>query len=467
MIVNSFDFIWIFPLIFLCNTAIQMWRKGSSGKAANLFLLSVSYLLFWYYNKTMTLVLLGVSLVTWLGALAVRRYGRKASLTLTVVLLALLPLLALKYYPFINTNLGALFGAEKGAGALPGLNLAIPLGISFFTLQAIGYYIDVVKGRVEPEKNLCDYLLFVAFFPQIASGPISKASDLLPQIKKRREFDAANATQGLKWLLWGMFLKVVVADNIGLAIRGPLAQSHLYTQPTLIGSVFLYSIQIYGDFAGYSFMAVGIGLLLGFELINNFHRPYLAASVTEFWHRWHRSLSIWLKDHIYIPLGGSRCSKFRNSVNIFVTFLVSGLWHGANWNFVLWGGIHGTAQVAEKRLGLQDASGSRAAVRAFRIVLTYCIVTLAWLFFLQPTIPAAWSTLTHIFSPTGKNTADLTFALILAGVVIAKDLIDEYAPRFRPMHSPYVAVRWVSYSALMFMIMVFAVYGEKFIYAGF
>lgn len=467
MIINSFEFFWIFPLIFLFYVTLLSWHNGISGRLANVFLLVASYLLFWHYNQAMTLVLLAVTLVTWCGALAVRRYDRKKVIVITVALLALLPLIMLKYYPFINQNLGLLTGARDGEGALPGLNLAIPLGISFFTLQAIGYFFDVARKKVEAERNLADYMLFVAFFPQIASGPISKASDLLPQIKKRREFNYHQATQGLKWLLWGMFLKVVVADNIGEMIAQPLADSASYSRPTLILSMLLYSVQIYGDFAGYSFMALDIGQLLGFELINNFQRPYLSASVTEFWHRWHRSLSIWLKDNIYIPLGGSRCGKIRNSVNIFATFLVSGLWHGANWNFVLWGGIHGAAQVVEKRTGFQDATGNHPAVRALRVLLTFCIVTLAWLFFLQPSAGAACTTLGHIISPAGKKALDFTFPLILTAIVIAKDIIDEYAPRLRPLHASSVIVRWTTYSALIFMIMVFAVYGEKFIYAGF
>ena len=179
-------------------------------------------------------------------------------------------------------------------------------------------------------------MLFVAFFPQILSGPISKAASLLPQIKAERVFCYANAVQGLKWILWGFFLKTVMADRLGLYVDVVYNNYEYYSGATCFLASILYSFQIYGDFAGYSLMAIGVGRLMGFDLINNFNRPYFSTSVTEFWRRWHISLSTWLRDYIYIPLGGSRCSKIRSYYNIFLTFLVSGIWHGANWTFKLW-----------------------------------------------------------------------------------------------------------------------------------
>ena len=288
MIVNSAEFLWMFPLLFGLFLGLQAWRRRPP-RSLNIFLLAASYALFWYYNKGMTAVLAAVTLVTYLGALATERYGKRA-IAPTVILLALLPLAAFKYWNFIKGNLDALFPTVH----LPGLNWAIPLGISFFTLQAVGYYHDVACKKIRAERNILDYALFVSFFPQIASGPISRARDLLPQIKADRRFDPAQATQGLKWILWGAFLKMVVADNIGAVIAGPLAHSASYAAWSVSLSVVLYSIHIYCDFAGYSFMALGIGELLGFELVNNFRRPYLAVSVTDFWHRWHLSLSPWL-----------------------------------------------------------------------------------------------------------------------------------------------------------------------------
>lgn len=217
---------------------------------------------------------------------------------------------------------------------LSGLNWAIPIGISFFSFQAIGYLVDVYKQRVPMERNFIDYALFVSFFPQIMSGPISRASDLLPQIKNKRTFNEAKAVQGLKWLLWGMFLKTVMADRLGLYVDSVYNNFQYQSGFSCLVASFMYTMQIYGDFAGYSLMAIGVGRLLGFDLVNNFNHPYFATSITEFWKRWHISLTRWLTTYIYIGLGGNRCSKIRQYWNIMITFLVSGVWHGANWTFI-------------------------------------------------------------------------------------------------------------------------------------
>lgn len=459
----------MFPLIFGLFLGLQAWKRRPA-RSLNIFLLIASYALFWYYNKAMTLVLAAVTLVTYGGAIATERYGRRAIVPVTVIL-GLLPLAAFKYWNFINSNLSALFstlfssfGAEW---SLPGLNLAIPLGISFFTLQAVGYYIDVARGTQKAEHNLGDYALFVAFFPQIASGPISRAADLLPQIKADRPFDAPQATQGLKWILWGAFLKMVVADNIGTVISDPLAHSSAYASVDVALSVFLYSVHIYADFAGYSFMALGIGELLGFELVNNFRRPYFALSVTEFWHRWHISLSTWLKEHVYFPLGGSRCSRWRSYFNILVTFLVSGLWHGANWTFIVWGGMHGLVQAAEKHLGMHRAE-SKGIVRLLRILLTFIIVTLAWVFFNAPDLGGGCRTIADMFLSKGTRHITWILPVALAAVVLISDIVTELdISRLRLVHHPHPIVRWSIYTAMTFCIMLFAVYGTKFIYSGF
>lgn len=467
MIINSFDFLWIFPIIFIIYSVITAKRKHHSVNLANIFLLIVSYGLFWYYNKFLLGVLVFVTLATWTGALCAKKYGSHRGIMVALIILGLAPLLLFKYYNFFTTNINLLFKGFGIDSGLPGLNLAIPLGISFFTLQAVGYLIDVIKGKIEPERNLMHYMLFVSFFPQITSGPISRASDLLPQIKSPRPFDYDSSVRGLKWLLWGMFIKVVVADNIGELIHNPLQNSSLYTSWTVIQSVILYSIQIYCDFAGYSFMAIGIGLLFGFNLINNFERPYFAASVTEFWHRWHRSLSLWLRDYVYIPLGGSRCSKLRNYLNIFATFLVSGLWHGANWTFVLWGGMHGAVQVGEKHLKLNKTPEKRH-IRLLRILTTFILVTVAWIFFSHSNVDSALTTIRSMFTSSGKKTVNFLWVFILAAIVLIKDYADEYeVTGMKLMDHKTAWVRWLTYSVLIFAIMVLSVYGEKFIYSGF
>lgn len=260
-------------------------------------------------------------------------------------------------------------------------------------------------------------------FPQIASGPISKAKDLLPQIKSLKTFDADKATQGLKLLLWGLFLKVVLADRLGLYVDSIYDNYTYQTGFSLFVASLCYSLQIYGDFAGYSLMAIGVAKVLGFDLINNFNRPYFATSITDFWHRWHISLSIWLRDYVYIPLGGSRCSKLRTYWNIFATFLVSGIWHGANWTFIIWGIIHGVAQIAEKALRLQKYEGG--GNRRLRIIITFLIVNFAWIFFRMPSITDACKVIGKIFTDFGttlflSNNSNMIYMLVAVCILFLK-----------------------------------------------
>lgn len=318
MTFNSFTFWLVFPIIFgiywLIPSKYNQWRK--------IFLLVASYVLYMNYKPAFALVLLGVTLVTYWGGvflslelrdnseeLKVRRQKRLAWL---FALLGLLPLMVFKYYNFINESVSAGLAAVGLQFALPGLNWAIPVGISFFTFQAVGYMLDVYHGRVKAEKNMIDYMLFVSFFPQVFSGPISKADELLPQIKKEHKFDYNQGVQGLKYLLWGMFLKLVLADRLGLYVDKVAADYMMYNGGTCLLAAVFYSLQIYGDFAGYSLMAIGVAKTLGVDLINNFNRPYFAVSITDFWKRWHISLTRWLTQQVYIPLGGSHCSKIKN-----------------------------------------------------------------------------------------------------------------------------------------------------------
>lgn len=326
MLFNTFSFWIIFPFIFFFYWIIP----SRFNLVKKMFLIFVSYLLYMNYNVAYALVLLYVTIITYKGGLYIEKVSDKRKLLITIgAFLTLGPLLIFKYYNFLIGSGNALLEYIGLRFSLPGLNWAIPLGISFFTFQAIGYLWDVYYRRMSAEKSFIDYMLFISFFPQIASGPISKASELLPQIKNTRPFDYSQAVEGLKLLLWGMFFKVVVADRLGLYVDTVYKDYEHYSGLTCLVASLFYSIQIYGDFAGYSWMAIGIARILGFDLINNFKRPYFSTSVTDFWRRWHISLSRWLKDYVYIPLGGSRCSKLRNYWNILITFLVSGIWHGA------------------------------------------------------------------------------------------------------------------------------------------
>lgn len=349
MVFNSFNFWLLFPFIFVIYWAIPV----KFNRARNLFLLAVSYLLYMNWKPSFALVLLGVTLICyWGGQILDNEVGfkRKASVCWCFAFLGLLPLLVFKYYNFFNVSLTSLLESAGLHFVLPGLNWAIPVGISFFTFQSVGYLLDVYKKRVPAEKNFLDFALFVSFFPQVTSGPISTSKELMPQFKNPHSFNYEQGKEGLKMLLWGMFLKLALADRIGVYVDTVYTNYIHYSGSVCLLASIMYTIQIYCDFAGYSLMAIGIAKTLGFDLINNFERPYLAASITEFWKRWHISLTRWLTTHVYINLGGNRCSKVRQYVNIMITFLVSGLWHGANWTFIIWGALHGAFQIVEKAL---------------------------------------------------------------------------------------------------------------------
>ena len=445
----------------------------------NVALLLISYGVYLQWKPVYALILLWVTTVTYLFALLCSRFHeqdeirtRKGVLVLGVVL-TFLPLAVFKYLDFLNSTLSDVLSAVGCTVRIPGLNWMLPLGLSFYTLQAVGYLADVYLKKIEVEKNWWDYMLFVSFFPQIASGPISKAQDLLPQIKSQRLFKYEQVVQGLRWLLWGMFMKVVMADRVGIYADTIFNNyEHMSGLSCFLGSL-LYTLQIYGDFAGYSFMALGVGQLLGFELVNNFHRPYFSQSITEFWHRWHISLSTWLKDYIYIPLGGSRCSKARNYWNIFVTFLVSGIWHGANWTFIVWGGLHGIFQIIEKMLKLQKPL-SAGITKVVRILVTFLLVNFAWVFFRMPSLDKATDMIIKMFTNHDTTIAEITPAMVLlivmsVSIVLVKDILDEFCKKEQTLfHHQNIFVRWSVYIILTCLILTCGVFdASQFIYVNF
>ena len=389
--------------------------------------------------------------------------------------ITVLPLLFFKYFNFINETIYELLTVVGLRWELQGLNWAVPIGISFFTFQALGYFLDVYYKRIEAEKDFLTYALFISFFPSILSGPINKASLVIPQIKNLRPyFDYGKAVAGLKMLLWGMFMKVVVADRVAPYVDTVLPHYMNYTGVTCFVASIFYTIQIYADFAGYSLMAIGVGKVLGFELTENFRRPYFAVSVTDFWRRWHISLSTWLKDYVYIPMGGSRCSKVRNYWNIFFTFLVSGIWHGANWTFVVWGIWHGAFQIIEKALGQQKCNYGTFG-KTVKIVVTFLLVNFAWIFFRMPTLGDACGMIAHIFDLHQSLSLEFTskhiFLMMVVGTVLlfVKDWTDEYAPnRLRLFENENRIVRWASYLSVVALIMLTGVFDAgQFIYANF
>lgn len=461
----------MFPLIFMLYYAIP----AKYVKMRNIFLLIVSYLLYMQWKPIYVSILLVVTIITYLFALFLTN-SKQPKLVLTFgVLLTLFPLAFFKYYNFINDSMSDALSAVGLNFHLQGLNWTIPIGISFFTFQALGYLCDVYYKKQEPERDFLTYALFVSFFPSILSGPINKASLIIPQLKNLRSyFDYNKAVSGLKIILWGMFMKVVVADRIALYVDKVLPYYMHYTGTSCFLASILYTTQIYADFAGYSLMAIGVGKVLGFELTENFHRPYFAVSVTDFWHRWHISLSTWLKDYVYIPMGGSRCSKFRNYWNVFVTFFVSGIWHGANWTFIVWGCMHGIFQIVEKMLGQQKCNYGRVG-KFVKIVITFLLINFAWIFFRMPTIDAACGVIARIFDfslPMKLYVDDKTEMLLCfmgLSLLFIKDFFDEFYPnRLVLFNNTHQYIRWGAYIIVFVMIMLTGVFGaDQFIYVNF
>ena len=414
--------------------------------------------------------------------------GRKVLLALGVVSnLGLL--LVLKYLGFADEILRALFGTLGLTYQLTVPTLWLPVGISFYTLQSAGYLIDVHRGDVEPETHLGHFALFTAYFAKLTSGPIERADHLLPQFRRSHTLDASLLFSGLRLMLWGMFKKVVIADRLLAYVNVVYGNPDGFAGWTIVIATLFSAVHIYSDFSGYSDIAVGVARLCGLEVIQNFRQPYVASSVSEFWRRWHISLSTWFRDYLYFPLGGSRVSPWRRDLNILIVFLVSGLWHGAAWTFVIWGALHGVYLILERRsVALRDrvAKALRLDHPAVRgtigTLTTIALVTFAWIFFYARSLPDAWLMIRNMvrFGGGGAVTApwagltpapglEMALAWGLIGVLVLAHLGRE--GRLPILVAPLrrmTGLRWAVYLLLALASMNLGAADEvPFLYAGF
>lgn len=392
MLFNSWQFAVFLPLVFaLYWLAPHRFRWAIMLSASCCFYCVTGVRFF----PLLVIVTLGSYLA---GRMIESRPDRKKKTILWVnVICCLLILTVYKYLGFLVESFAALV---RLVGLTPHpftVKLLLPLGISFYLFNVIGYLIDVYKGRIAAEKHLGIYALYVTFFPKMLAGPIERAGNLIPQLRQERKFDAELGIDGLKRMLWGFFKKIVVADTLVNYVDAVYDNMSAHTGFALFLAAVFFSIQIYCDFSGYSDIALGTAELFGFRLMENFRSPYFSSSIKEFWSRWHISLSTWFRDYVYIPLGGNRVSKPRQYWNLMVTFLTSGLWHGANWTFVLWGGLHGAVQVAEKALGIRTYK-KKNVVWLLRCFLVFLFATVAWVFFRANTIGDAFYLLMHFLS---------------------------------------------------------------------
>ena len=380
-----------------------------------------------------------------------------------------------KYFNFFVQSFAdafSLFGAEMNVHTL---KILLPVGISFYTFSALSYSIDVYQRKVEPTRDLLAYLAYVMFFPSILSGPISRAQKQLPQYFQTRIFDYDKAVSACKLILLGGVMKLCLADRLGIYVDAIYANIAQHNGTTLLLTSIMYTIQIYADFAGYSLMAIGSGRLLGIELPSNFIRPYFAKTVTDFWRRWHISLTTWFRDYIYFPLGGNRCSKARWMLNTMIVFTVSGLWHGAAYTFIIWGAMHGACMVIERLVygeKIKHISNKFSIANLFRLMLTFTIVNFAWVFFRVSDLGDVMTIFRKIFTEPGMPFVDadtMVYALMFAFLAFVVDFMEEYfSGKVKLMNSRYTLVRWATYVALVVMVLLFGVLdGGSFIYFQF
>jgi D-alanyl-lipoteichoic acid acyltransferase DltB (MBOAT superfamily) len=402
MLFNSIVFGLFLPLVFGVY-----WSLRPQLRAQNALLIVAGCVFYGWWDWRFLLLLLATSLTDYLVALGMGRTERAPSrkVLLAISLVGNLGTLAVfKYYDFFAASLAALLHRFGWHVEPTLLHVVLPVGISFYTFQALSYTIDVYRGRIQPVKDPLAFLAFISFFPQLCAGPIERASHMLPQFMRPRTFDAALASDGVRQMLWGFFKKVVIADNCAPLVNEAFANADGQHPVNLLYAAFLFAFQIYCDFGGYSDIAIGCARLFGFDLMRNFAFPYFSRDIAEFWRRWHMSLTSWFRDYVYIPLGGSRGSRWVTVRNTFVVFLVSGLWHGANWTFIAWGALHALLFVPLLLRGANRTHmGTVAEGRLLpslketaHMLLTFAVVMLAWVFFRAASVQDAFSFLKNM-----------------------------------------------------------------------
>lgn len=381
MLFNSWQYLIFYPIITVMYFILPK-------KFKNFWLLLTSYYFYMGWDAKYVALLFFVTIVTYGGSLLLERYREKWLLWL-IIAVNFSILFYFKYIQFAWDNLGRLCTKIGIPFQARSFSIILPVGVSFFTFQAIGYTIDVYRKEIYAEKNFFRYALFVSFFPQLVAGPIERSKNLLRQLNKTYRFSYDRMKEGLLLMLWGFFLKLVIADRAAIFVDTIFDDTKKYAGLYIVMATFVFAFQIYCDFSGYSIIAIGSARILGIELVDNFNSPYFSKSIDEFWRRWHISLSTWFRDYVYIPLGGSRKGNFRKYINIMIVFLVSGLWHGAAWTYVMWGGVNGGFQVLSKmtekfRIRIKKMLSireNRFSHRLLRTVITFVLVDVSWFFF--------------------------------------------------------------------------------------
>ena len=479
MLFQSIEFLIFLPVVF-----ILYWFVFKKLKIQNALVLVASYVFYgWWDWRFLILIAITSGFSYWSGLLIKSNEGKPRAqkwICAGNIVLNLLILFAFKYLNFFSESLVALFALFGIHLDWVTLKIILPVGISFYTFQALSYTIDVYRKKIEPTKDAVAFFAFISFFPQLVAGPIERATNLLPQFLKPRKFDYATAVDGCRQMLWGFFKKVVVADNCAVYVNEVFGNYQGQCGSTLLLAAVLFTFQIYGDFSGYSDIAIGCAKLFGVRLMRNFNVPYFSRDIAEFWRSWHISLTTWFRDYIYIPLGGSRVSKVKVIRNTFIIFLVSGFWHGANWTFIAWGAYHAILFLPLILLGKNRKNTNIVAegrlLPSFnelsRMLLTFALVVIGWIIFRSESIGQAWEYVCGIFDASIitipiKKKLSLQCVIFIFSMLVVEWLQREKGHGLDLQRVKPSIVRYLIYYVIIFLVLYNSGSQQTFIYFQF
>lgn len=467
MLFNSIDFAFFFPIVILAY-----WTVANRNiTVRNAFLVLVSYLFYGWWDWRFLGLIAFSSLVDYLvGIRLYKQEGSARKALLGISLFTNLGLLAFfKYSNFFIESFQGAFTIFGNSLNINSLQVILPVGISFYTFQTMSYTLDIYHQKIRPTRDPLAFFAFVSFFPQLVAGPIERASRLLPQFDTLKQISSVAFSSGLKKVLWGFVLKIAIADRLALYVDS--IYNHVTYHSTLSHMVatFFFSIQIYCDFAGYSLIAIGCAQMMGFDLMQNFKRPYFSASFKELWTRWHISLSSWFRDYVYIPLGGSRNGDYLLYRNLIITFLLSGLWHGASWTFVIWGGLHGLYLIIEKFISRFNPK----IPKIFTILGVYLLTLIGWVFFRVNSLSDAWVILSgsSLSSDSSLHVGDIgifAYSLLAILILFVVEFFEEYRPQISLLNNSRFIVRFATILVLTVYVLSLGIFDEsQFIYFQF
>jgi Predicted membrane protein involved in D-alanine export len=466
--------------VFLPIVFLLYWFAFKKLRAQNLFVVVASYLFYGWWDWRFLILIAFTTLCSYAsGILLERQEGYRhiqRLISIANIVLNLTILGIFKYFNFFSENLQHLFQWFGFELDWVTLDILLPVGISFYTFQALSYTIDIYRHKMKPTHDIIAFFAFISFFPQLVAGPIERATNLLPQFERQRTFDYTAAVDGMRQILWGLFKKIVVADTCAVAVNQIFANYQTLDSLNLVWGAFLFTFQIYGDFSGYSDIAIGTAKLFGINLLQNFNFPYFSRDIAEFWRRWHISLTTWFRDYIYIPLGGSRCSKWKSFRNTMIIFLVSGLWHGANWTFICWGIFHALLFLPLLLMGKNRKYKNIVAEHTHlpslkelgQIICTFILVMIGWVIFRAENMKEACQYIIYMFTKWQPSSLEYGIKCLQYIVIL---IIIEWVNR-RKMHGleiniKYPIIRWGVYCAILYYIFYYSNEIQTFIYFQF